>query len=632
MIWVMDCWVGVRDSQGQIVRTVGMLQDITPRKEQEVRLLTAQARLRNALTDANASRQTLLSVLEDQKRVEAALRESETEFQVLFESNPLAIGLYDADGNLLRVNAAKTAMLGYSTDELRQVNPTHPEDIPASVELFRRLAAGEINHYEREERYICQDGQTIWVHITATRVCDADGDLRYVMLVSSDTTEHKLAEERLLESETMLRLIYDNASDGINLYEELPDGTRRLVDCNERYAEMAGRTKAELLAAGSTQEMQIDLQPPHGPEGAQEQWSHRGTISWIRPDRKENVIEYTAVHVKLGGRTMTVGIDRDITDRIRAEEALKEYADRLEELVAERTQALEAAQDQLLNQTRLATLGHLASSIAHELRTPLGVIKNATYLIGHLHQSADDQVGEALDILNEEVRRSDRIITTLLNFARPHTPYQQVVDAAGAVASALERLVLPPTVQVDVSAEDGLPYALVDAIHLDQVLNNLLSNALQAMPGGGRLTVQIGYCAALPEIAPPGFGPPPEAADAAAGWLVVRVADTGSGIAPEHLRHLFEPLYTTKARGFGLGLALVKMLVQANGGGMVVTSASGEGATFELYLSAVEPLAEGAATRKVAIAMDSEQRYQHRDDPPAFSDTQRAEEAAHDDD
>ncbi|MBN1582861.1 MAG: hypothetical protein JXA89_19275, partial [Anaerolineae bacterium] len=146
------------------------------------------------------------------------------------------------------------------------------------------------------------------------------------------------------------------------------------------------------------------------------------------------------------------------------------------------------------------------------------------------------------------------------------------------LATALSHVDVPPCVQVEQHI-DALPAILADADQLGQVFGNLILNATQAMQSGGRLTIEARQAPALPAFTKPGFMP--EHPDAGAeGWIVVSIADTGPGIAPEHLDRLFEPLFTTKAKGMGLGLALVKLLTQANGGGIAIESAPGQGTVF----------------------------------------------------
>ena len=158
--------------------------------------------------------------------------------------------------------------------------------------------------------------------------------------------ERRQADKALKESEETLRLIFENAFDGISIQEELPGRKRRLLDCNERYAEMAGRSKAELMEIGGTGQVQRDLGPARSNEENRRirdgQISYKGRFSWIRPDGKENIIEYSAAPIQVGERALTIGIDRDITERVQAEKALQEYSERLEEMVAERAAEVQA--------------------------------------------------------------------------------------------------------------------------------------------------------------------------------------------------------------------------------------------------------------------------------------------------
>ena len=141
-------------------------------QEIAVRVQVEEA-LQATLDQADAARVALLSILEDQRQVEANLRESRLQFRTLFEANPLGIGLYGADGRFRRGNPAMLDLLGYAADELATIDPTHPDDRDAGKDLFDKLVAGEIDHYEREKRYLRRDGQVIWVQITASCIQSA---------------------------------------------------------------------------------------------------------------------------------------------------------------------------------------------------------------------------------------------------------------------------------------------------------------------------------------------------------------------------------------------------------------------------------------------------------------------------
>jgi PAS domain S-box-containing protein len=148
-------------------------------------------------------------------------------------------------------------------------------------------------------------------------------DRGYVVIVARDITERKRAAEALRESEEKLRLIVENAFDGISIFEETPDpDQRRLIECNARYAEMAGRSREELLSIGNTRDLARPLSQDNTPS-IQRGVAFRGTFTWLRPDEKDNIVEYTAVPIKMKGKTYTIGIDRDVTERKKAEENIQ---------------------------------------------------------------------------------------------------------------------------------------------------------------------------------------------------------------------------------------------------------------------------------------------------------------------
>ncbi len=159
-------------------------------------------------------------------------------------------------------------------------------------------------------------------------------------------------KETLAKREAQLALIFENAYDGISIHQEFPgQPERRLIECNERYAEMAGRSKQELLAIGNTMRVQRDVEPGVDSRvffaSAHAGRAYCGTFSWIRPDGKENVIEYTAGQVIVNGQVIIIGCDRDITERLQEQKALQMYSEQLEAMVAERTSALHAQYRQL---------------------------------------------------------------------------------------------------------------------------------------------------------------------------------------------------------------------------------------------------------------------------------------------
>ena len=258
-----------------------------------------------------------------------------------------------------------------------------------------------------------------------------------------------------------------------------------------------------------------------------------------------------------------VELMRDITELKEAEEKLKTYSEKLEEMVEERTKELKDAQEQLVRREKLAVLGQLAGGVGHELRNPLGVISNAVYYLKMIQPEADDTIREYLETISQEVNNSTEIVSDLLDFSRVKSVDREETAISDLVARVLEKQPVPENVKMATTTPSDLPPVFVDSGQISQVLLNLVTNACQAMPDGGKLSIQV---------------------KAEQDKVHVSVTDTGSGISKDNMKNLFEPLFTTKARGIGLGLALSKNLVEINGGRIEVESEEGKGSTFTVIL------------------------------------------------
>jgi signal transduction histidine kinase len=248
----------------------------------------------------------------------------------------------------------------------------------------------------------------------------------------------------------------------------------------------------------------------------------------------------------------------------------------LEGRVAERTGELETAlgelretQESLVRKEKLAMLGLLAGGVGHELRNPLGVMTNAIYYLGAVLKDAPAEIREYLDILRTQIKLSEKIVGDLLDFARIRPPQFESLSVKQIVDEQLERAGPLGGVNVKHDFPPDLPFVRVDRVQIGQVVLNLITNALQAMDGNGASLTFRGR-------------------HAGAGFVRLDVIDTGTGIAPEQMRRLFEPLFTTKARGIGLGLAVSRNLVQANGGAISADSIPGSGTTMAVSLPAAE--------------------------------------------
>ncbi len=254
----------------------------------------------------------------------------------------------------------------------------------------------------------------------------------------------------------------------------------------------------------------------------------------------------------------------DITDLKRAEAKLKEYSEHLENRVEARTRELKKAQEELLAKERLAVLGHFAGSVSHELRNPLAAIDAAVYLLNMKLKNADASIGQCLAGVSNNVKKSTAIIQSLLNLSRMEKPKTDAVDAEELIATALESAKVPKTVEVLSNPPEDPVFLRIDPEQVRMAIKNIVQNAVQAMEDAGKITISV-------------HSQEPATAD-------IVIADTGPGIAPEHLEKVFEPLFSTKTHGIGFGISITRMIVENHGGTVRAEAPAEGGARFVITL------------------------------------------------
>ena len=256
-----------------------------------------------------------------------------------------------------------------------------------------------------------------------------------------------------------------------------------------------------------------------------------------------------------------------ITERQRAEQTAQQAQ---ENLLRQRQrekehieQELKKAERKLIRQTRLATIGQVAASIAHELRNPLGAVRNANYYLQRRLSNVDPKWNEYLTIIEREIGTAERIISTLLEMSRAKDPTVQAVNLDEAVRKAFDRIEETDGVSLHCTLKPAPFLVKADPEQLQQVLVNLLTNAVQAMDGNG----QIDVTATLDEQ-----------------FTIITIQDNGPGIAEDVRDEIFEPLFTTKAKGTGLGLAICRQLIERHGGTLDLVESATGGAAFGIRL------------------------------------------------
>ncbi|NOT06557.1 MAG: PAS domain S-box protein [Anaerolineales bacterium] len=524
----------------------------------------------------------IISVTRDiteHKLAEETLRRSETHFREAIEFAPTPFNIADHDGNMLVVNRKFTEKFGYTID-----------DIP-SVEVWLERAypnleyrAAVLDQWERDVAQAFQNGTTTTLRaykITGKYGTQHDVEMvaRFIgnMSVASfnDITERKRAEERLRESEERYHSLFNIMDEGLAINEAVLDENGDVVDyiilsVNPAFERHTIYKTEQVLGKPATEVYQMS------PEYIRDWWRNHSQIvasahteMYHEPSKRWFHVTTTPPE---GKRFATIFID--ITERRQAEENVHQLNLELEKRVEERTHELRIAQEQLVRHEKLAVLGQMSSSVGHELRNPLSVIASAIYYLKLIQPNADDKVKQYLGVVDQEVRNSDKIITDLLDFARVKSVDREAVSASELIRQTLERFPVPESVNVSIEIPDDLPRVYVDVHQITQVLGNLTVNACQAMSGSTPDMLNDRQLSLYSRIQN--------------DMINITVQDNGVGISPENMKKIFEPLFTTKTKGIGLGLAVSQKLVDANGGRIEVESEAGKGTSFHVYLPIYE--------------------------------------------
>lgn len=268
---------------------------------------------------------------------------------------------------------------------------------------------------------------------------------------------------------------------------------------------------------------------------------------------------------------------QEISERQRIEKALRASEERiknqntlLEQAVQEKQKEMEALFERLLRQQKLAAIGQIAGSIAHELRNPLGAVKQSIFYLTRsfrkgLLESSSPKVQEHLELIEAEIDTSERVISDLLQMTRRKPVKKEYIDLQNLVLDAVHRCHLPEHIHLTLTCNPSPFVIWADSSQLRQVFINLLTNIMPAIEGEGNITITAAY----------------RAEEAAS---VIEVIDTGVGIETEALKNVFEPLYTTKPTGTGLGLSICKQIIENHDGQISIKSRPGQGTIVMIVL------------------------------------------------
>jgi PAS domain S-box-containing protein len=508
----------------------------------------------------------------ERKQVEEKLRVSEERHRLLADNALDVVWTMAADGSITYVSPSVEKLRGFTPEEaMRQsIEEIHP---PASqaislgyfTKLYADVQAGRPpERFRGELEYRCRDGSTVWTEVMAIPILDPDGAVAEVLGVSRDLSERKAAEQALREAEARFRSLAESSPVGIIE----TDARGVLLYANRAAAELAG--VAVEAMSGQTWS---DAILPEDRERLDEEYRRaiasdgtlRGEYRMRRPDGTVSLVRgFVAPLLGPDGRVRGfIGVAADITE----EHQLRE---------------------QLSVASRLAALGTLVAGVAHEINNPLGgalashgfveeeveriraVLRSGEPLDRDWLARSLDEAAAALHDAQAGERRVAAIVKDLALFGRPD-PRRGRVAPARAIEVAMRWL--PPALRQrsDLQVEDeGAPDVLASEGQLSQVILNLVTNAIQSVPEERRadVRIRIGAC-----------GP---------GRTRIEVSDDGSGMPPEVMKHVFDPFYTTRdvGQGMGLGLSISHAIVTAHGGTIAARSEPGKGTTFRVELPA----------------------------------------------
>jgi PAS domain S-box-containing protein len=439
------------------------------------------------------------------------------------------------------------------------------------LRIFIDLAVPPVNDFFKSGLYdsmVVLSYQMLYIGLTFALFLMVNR--RLFTALENDIRERKLAEEALKISEEKFFIAFHNIPDAI-VISSLSDGT--ILEANESFFRLSEYTKEESLGR-TTIELKLWGSLTQRDEFVAALQKQQRVLNFETEFRRKSGELFkgaiSSELIQLQGQTYVLNVIQDITERKQAEVGLQEYSTRLEADVAERTLQLSKAQEQLVRQERLAVLGQLSGSIGHELRNPLGVIMNSVYFLKMMLPEASDSIRQYLDIIDNETRTSSKIITDLLEFARITSVHRQSVAVSELVAQTLERYRVPAGVGVRLEIPAQFPAVYIDTQHIVQVLGNLVTNGCQAMTSTAKQGLDDGKLTISARLE--------------GEMVAIAIQDNGVGISPENMSRIFEPLFTTKTKGVGLGLPVSQKLAEANGGRIEVQSEPGKGATFTVYL------------------------------------------------
>jgi len=525
--------------------------------------VSVEARFKEIAYEGKRAYSVLLRDITERRRAEEALRESEEKFRLAFENAKDAILWADAEtGLIINCNKAAEILLERKREEIigHHQSTVHP---PQKAEYYTQLFKHHIEQggaADDEAEVITKSGRTKPVHITAS--VTLVGGKPIIQGIFRDVTERKQVEQRLQESREMLRGMIESAAAGIYMVQE---GKFRYV--SPLFEEISGYTKDELIGTYSLAYIHPEDREAtrkRAIENLKGQSNLPHEFRFMKKDGKPIWILEKVASIQYKGQRAAVGSFMDITERKRL-------------------------QDMFLQSQKMEGIGRLAGGIAHDFNNLLLAITGyASFARDAL--SPGNPARRDIDKVLEAANRAATLTQRLLAFSRRQILNPQVINLNNLIHSLDEMLrrLIGEDIHLVIVPAPNLGAVQVDPSQIEQVIVNLAVNARDAMPDGGRLTIETANVTLDEKYPGQHLVPTP------GHFVMLSISDTGIGMTKEVKEHLFEPFFTTKevGKGTGLGLATVYGIVKQHQGHINVYSEPGQGTTVKVYLPRVDGRAE----------------------------------------
>jgi PAS domain S-box-containing protein len=474
----------------------------------------------------------------DRKEAEAALSRSVERYRRFVEQSYEGVWEIDQRGVTVYVNSRMAEILGYESAQALLGRRLY--------DFFPRSYAGSLSPLIEEDQpgkaqdcvLTKADGSDVYAILSALSHRDQEGQFSGATLFVTDITQRKLAERALRHSESRYRTLFENASDAIFIY----DLNGRFLEVNRVACQRLGLSFEELrqMTPADIESPEYAARLPMRIDELQRYGHHLFETVHVRQDGTRIPTELSSRLIEYDGEPAVLSIARDLTER-------KQMA-----LVMVRTE-------------RLAAMGQLAAALAHEINNPLQSIGSSMELALDFPLSEEERL-EYLEAVRQEIDRLMSLTSKVLDFARPMRLEREPISLSEAVRYAITlagKQLQHSRIRLDLELPEDMPLIKASRDQLAQVFLNLVINAIEAMPDGGRLNIS---------------------AHAENGQAVLNFRDTGPGIPEQALEAVFEPFHTTKEEGTGLGLAVSYSIIQQHGGTIAASNAPGGGALFTIVL------------------------------------------------